>query len=101
MISLPGVTVRISIAGPVPTLAMFSGAVGRVTSPTCVSADGVLEAKAFDGDRFGQTRVEALIRARRKDSAEKILFTIRDELERFLAGSMPDDDQTGIIVKRR
>ena len=66
-----------------------------------VLSDGVLEAKAFDGERFGQTRIEALIRARRKDSAEKILFTIRDELDRFLAGSMPDDDQTGIIVKRR
>lgn len=66
-----------------------------------VLSDGAMEAKAFDGQRFGQTRIEELIRVNRKESAETILFTIRDELERFLLDSVADDDQTGIVIKRR
>ena len=65
-----------------------------------VLSDGVFDAKAFDGERFGGTRVEELIRVNASKPAEEIILAIRDELQRFLSDSVADDDQTGIIIKR-
>lgn len=62
-------------------------------------SDGAYEAKASDGERFGQTRVEQLIRVNRAQSAERILAAIDEALIRFLDQQGADDDQTGIILK--
>jgi len=64
-----------------------------------IISDGAFEAKASDGERFGQARVEQLIRVNAQRDAEQILSTIDDALIRFLDRQAADDDQTGIIIK--
>ncbi len=65
-----------------------------------VLSDGVFDAKAFDGERFGDLRVEELIRVNARKPAQDIILAIRDELRRFLNDSIAHDDQTGILIKR-
>ena len=65
-----------------------------------VLSDGVYDAKAFDGDRFGQQRIEQIIRVNRRQSAMKIIDALRQEVDRFMGDRSADDDQTGIIIKR-
>lgn len=65
-----------------------------------VISDGLFDARAFDGDRFGQTRAEELIRVHASLSAQEILFKLRDEVGRYLGDTPANDDQTAIIIKR-
>ena len=65
-----------------------------------ILSDGVYDAKAFDGHRFGQQRVEQIIRVNRQLPAMAIIDSIREEVDRFMGDRSADDDQTGIIIKR-
>jgi sigma-B regulation protein RsbU (phosphoserine phosphatase) len=65
-----------------------------------VLSDGVYDAKAFDGHRFGQERVEQIVRVNHHLSSIKLIDAIREELDRFMGDRKAEDDQTGIIVKR-
>jgi serine phosphatase RsbU (regulator of sigma subunit) len=65
-----------------------------------VLSDGVFDAKSFDEQRFGQVRIEQIIRVNRDRPVREILTVIKDEIDHFMAGRPADDDQTGILVKR-
>ncbi len=72
----------------------------RVGDILAVLSDGVFDARAFDGERFGNTRVTQLLRVHAGRPAREIIMAIRDELRRFLNDSVAHDDQTGILIKR-
>lgn len=72
----------------------------KVGDILAVLSDGVFDARAFDGERFGNTRVTQLLRVHAARPAREIIMAIRDELRRFLADSVAHDDQTGILIKR-
>lgn len=91
-------------APPLGVLADMSPVTTALTlSPGDIMAiisDGAFEAKASDGERFGQDRIEQLIRVHAGDTAEQILNAVDEALIRFLDQQPADDDQTGIIIKR-
>jgi len=65
-----------------------------------VMSDGIFEAADGSGAAFGVARVQDLIRAHRKESPDEILSALRRTVEAFTGGAAPDDDRTGIVLKR-
>ncbi|MEM9533003.1 MAG: SpoIIE family protein phosphatase [Pseudomonadota bacterium] len=65
-----------------------------------VISDGAFEARASDGERFGQERVEQLIRVNAQKSAAQLLNEMADAVTRFVDQRAPDDDQTGLFIRR-
>ncbi|MHC5022484.1 MAG: SpoIIE family protein phosphatase [Planctomycetota bacterium] len=78
-----------------PTLAMGSGDIFAAIS------DGIFEAQGPGGEQFGAARVMRLIEANRQRSPDEIISALRDEVDRFTAGTPAADDRTGIVIKRR
>jgi serine phosphatase RsbU (regulator of sigma subunit) len=66
-----------------------------------VFSDGIYEAADPDEQRFGDERVQAVIRAHRDGTAEEILAAVRAAVDAFARGHPADDDRTGIVIKRR
>ncbi|MFO0973239.1 MAG: GAF domain-containing SpoIIE family protein phosphatase [Phycisphaerae bacterium] len=62
--------------------------------------DGFFEWTNAANEQFGSARVAELVRTHRSRPAAEILQQIRDDLERFAAGTPQKDDLTGVIVKR-
>lgn len=65
-----------------------------------VLSDGYFETACPDGTLFGIPRVLDTIRAHADESAQDILGHLIDALEAHSHGAPPDDDRTGIVVKR-
>jgi sigma-B regulation protein RsbU (phosphoserine phosphatase) len=63
--------------------------------------DGVTEAMSFDGEEYGEPRLEAMLKEHRQDSAKEIMDAVRADIARFTKGvSVLSDDLTMVIVKR-
>lgn len=62
--------------------------------------DGVTEARAADGDMFGEARLRAALAAHPEGSAEQVLRTIVEAVKTFVGDTPPADDVTVLVVKR-
>ncbi len=62
--------------------------------------DGVTDAQAASGDRFGDRRLFEAIEAARGGSAPDVVEAIRLAVERFQAGMAPADDVTVVAIGR-
>ena len=65
-----------------------------------VFSDGIYEGMDPDGAKFGEDRVQQLVRDHRSRPPKEILQAVRDALETFARGRPADDDRTAIIIKR-
>ena len=65
-----------------------------------VLSDGVVDAAAASGERFGTGRVIDVLIRHREDRAVELMSALRHALARFTDGMPADDDRTAVIVKR-
>ncbi len=63
--------------------------------------DGVTDAVAPSGERFGDERLMTTIAAARSGSAQEVVATIRDRVQAFQGTAEPADDLTLVAVRRR
>lgn len=61
--------------------------------------DGIIEAKNRDGEEFGTSRLENLLKAHGNHSAQELVDAIRDDFQGFLDGLEQDDDVTLVALK--
>ncbi len=62
--------------------------------------DGVTDAVAASGERFGDERLNATIAAARAGSAQEVVAAIRDRVQAFQGTADPADDLTLVAVRR-
>jgi len=62
--------------------------------------DGVTDARSPAGERFGERRLRAAVRAGRDSSAQDLVDRIVDSMQRFQAGTAAADDVTLLAVRR-
>jgi sigma-B regulation protein RsbU (phosphoserine phosphatase) len=62
--------------------------------------DGVTEARAADGQMFGEARLQAALAANPAASAGEVLRTIVGAIKTFVGEAPPADDLTLVVVKR-
>ncbi|HMA42357.1 MAG TPA: GAF domain-containing SpoIIE family protein phosphatase [Gemmatimonadales bacterium] len=65
----------------------------------CLFTDGIVDAVGESGQRFGEDRVLAHLRALRTHRAQEILEAIFADLAAFTGGAPPSDDRTLLIAK--
>ena len=90
-------------------LGMIAGAkYGRGTEARLASGDllalvtdGFYEWENPDGEQFGLTRLEAVIRESRDCAAEEVIAKLRSAVESFCKGTEQKDDLTAVILKRK
>jgi hypothetical protein len=63
--------------------------------------DGVTDARSESGERFEDARLLAAIEDARSGSAEEIVASIREAVDRFQAGMPPADDVTVVAIGRQ
>jgi len=63
--------------------------------------DGLTEAVNGQGDDFGLQRLEKLVHEQAGCSAAGLIGAVRQELEAFLGGQMPEDDITLVAIKAK
>jgi serine phosphatase RsbU (regulator of sigma subunit) len=62
--------------------------------------DGFYEWENPEGEEFGLTRLEAVIRDARDCAAEEVIAKLRSAVESFCKGTEQKDDLTAVILKR-
>lgn len=62
--------------------------------------DGYYEAPAPGGARMNEDRLKAMIHAVRHADARTILDHVKKSVHEWSGGQVPEDDQTGVILKR-
>jgi serine phosphatase RsbU (regulator of sigma subunit) len=63
--------------------------------------DGVTDAQAADGERFGEARLRAVIDSSREEGARVVVAAIRDAVAAFRGDVEPVDDVTIVGIGRR
>ncbi len=63
--------------------------------------DGVTDAVAPSGERFGDERLGTTIAEARTGSAHEVVATIRDRVQAFQGAAEPADDLTLVAIRRR
>ncbi len=63
--------------------------------------DGFFEAPSPSGSRFGDERVLQTLKPLMSSSASDILDGLLAAVDKFSAGAPPEDDRTGIIIRRK
>jgi sigma-B regulation protein RsbU (phosphoserine phosphatase) len=86
------------VLGVMPDWTYSSGllAIGSGDRLVCFT-DGITEALTPDGDEFGEERLIDIIRAHRREPADRLAQTISDAVQAWTGGS-PQDDATLIVV---
>ena len=64
-----------------------------------VVSDGILEAENDVEDQFGEKRALKIIRNHSADSSKEIVDRVYEAVQKYTAGSPPEDDITAIICK--
>jgi serine phosphatase RsbU (regulator of sigma subunit) len=90
-------------------LGMIAGAkYGRGTEACLASGDvlalitdGFYEWENPEGEEFGVSRLEAVIRESRDSHAEEVISRLRSAVENFCKGTEQKDDLTAVILKRK
>lgn len=86
------------VLGPAPNATFNRGYVGlKEGDVLCLYTDGITEAVNADGEEFGLTRLEELVRSNRTCSAQQIADLIFGTVEAW--SPEPEDDRTAVIVK--
>jgi serine phosphatase RsbU (regulator of sigma subunit) len=63
--------------------------------------DGFYEWENPDGEEFGLTRLEDVIRDSRDYTADEIIARLRSSVARHCRGTQQQDDLTAVILKRK
>ncbi|TVM18814.1 hypothetical protein DPQ33_04935 [Oceanidesulfovibrio indonesiensis] len=71
----------------------------RPGSVLLLATDGVWETANPDGEMYGHTRLEAMIRRHAGSSAEQIVAAIMEDLRVFREKDSPEDDSTILVAK--
>ncbi len=71
----------------------------RPGSILLLATDGVWETTSPDGEMYGHTRLEAMIRKHAGESSERIVAAIMEDLRRFREEDSPEDDSTVLVAK--
>jgi serine phosphatase RsbU (regulator of sigma subunit) len=66
-----------------------------------LTTDGFYEWENPEGEEFGVSRLEAVIRDSRDCAAEEVIARLRSAVERFCRGTEQKDDLTALILKRK
>lgn len=76
-------------------------ALTRMAPGTIVAlgTDGIWETTDSRGEQFGKERFRDIIKSHSKSTAQQILDTVFDEVNRFTRGVPPQDDITLVIIK--
>jgi sigma-B regulation protein RsbU (phosphoserine phosphatase) len=64
-----------------------------------LGTDGIWEAQNATGEQYGHERLRKLLRDLHARPAEAIVRSVREELERFMAGTRQADDITIVVAK--
>jgi serine phosphatase RsbU (regulator of sigma subunit) len=67
--------------------------------PLFVYTDGLNEAENMQQERFGDERLLTILRHTLFDSAQQVIDTLRDEVERHRNGAEPNDDLTMMCLR--
>ena len=67
--------------------------------PLFVYTDGLNEAENMQQERFGDERLLTILRHTHFDSAQQVIDTLRDEVERHRNGAEPNDDLTMMCLR--
>ena len=62
--------------------------------------DGITEARAPDGEFFGEERLFQLLSETRDSSADEILARLFEAVETYTGGAEPTDDITAVVIRR-
>jgi sigma-B regulation protein RsbU (phosphoserine phosphatase) len=62
--------------------------------------DGVTDAMAANGERFGTARLRHVLQGHRTEPADAVVDTLRTELGRFTRGTEQFDDIAMVVVRR-
>lgn len=71
----------------------------RPGSLLLLATDGVWETTSPDGEMYGHTRLEAMIRKHAGESSERIVAAIMEDLRVFREEDSPEDDSTVLVAK--
>lgn len=63
--------------------------------------DGIIEARNLDGELFSTQRVAEIILKNHQLSVDQLAYHILEEVQKFSAGSIHNDDKTIVVVKRK
>lgn len=64
-----------------------------------LSTDGLWEAQAPDGERFGKPRLRELLRAHHASSAQDLARAVLDSVTHFRSGGAQRDDMTVVVIR--
>jgi serine phosphatase RsbU (regulator of sigma subunit) len=89
--------------GMLATVRYEHGTEGRLASGDILAliTDGFYEWENPEGEEFGVSRLEAVLREARAASAEEIIVRLRSAVARFCKGTDQKDDLTAVILKRK
>lgn len=62
--------------------------------------DGIIEARNNDGELFSTQRVSEIIQEHHKLNVDELAYQILEEVQKFSAGSIHNDDKTIVVIKR-
>jgi serine phosphatase RsbU (regulator of sigma subunit) len=65
-----------------------------------IFSDGIPEAQNADGEFYEEDRLREVICHNRDKPAERIVFSVKDDLAGFVADASPSDDITMLLLKR-
>jgi serine phosphatase RsbU (regulator of sigma subunit) len=66
-----------------------------------VVTDGFYEWENPEGEQFGLSRLESVIRDSHESSAEEVIAKLRSAVESFCRGTEQQDDLTAVVLKRK
>ncbi len=64
-----------------------------------IATDGIWEARNTNGEMWGKTRFQEVIRRQADEPATTIVDRVFDRQKEFTRGTLPEDDKTLVIVK--
>jgi sigma-B regulation protein RsbU (phosphoserine phosphatase) len=67
----------------------------------CLYTDGIIEHRNKDLEEFGETRLVETLRGSTQLPAHEILGRVYDAVWAFSPGTLPDDDMTMVVLKRK
>jgi len=66
-----------------------------------LATDGTIEQRNADGEMFGRTRLEELVRENQTLPASELVALLKQQIAGYYTGSHPDDDVTLLILERK
>ena len=64
-----------------------------------IGTDGIWEARSTQGEMWGKTRFQDVIREQAAETAAVIVRRVFEHLKAFTRGTLPEDDKTLVVIK--